>query len=173
MARIGYRVWQFWRTLWGRPKAADLALVQKHLSAQLYSLFVQMSPAEQAHALRVFSAVLARGFNHPALLEAALLHDVGKSYYSLLPWERAWVVLGNAFLPEKMEAWGRGEPRGWRKVFVVAAQHAGWGALMVAEAGGGELTVRLVREHQTASPTGFTGEEAVLLDALQQADNQN
>jgi putative nucleotidyltransferase with HDIG domain len=173
LARIGYRAWQFWRTIWGRPKAADLSLARRQLSAQLYALFEQMPPAEQAHALRVFTAVKAAGFEDQALLEAALLHDVGKSRCRLFPWERAWVVLGNVFFPQKMAEWGQGEPLGWRKAFVVAVQHAEWGAQMLEDAGAGELTVRLVREHQTASPAGFSVEEAALLAALKQADNEN
>jgi putative nucleotidyltransferase with HDIG domain len=132
-----------------------------------------MSPAEQAHALRVFAALKMRGLDHPSLLEAALLHDVGKSLHPLYPWERAWVVLGNAFFPHRVEAWGQGEPKGWRKAFAVGAQHAEWGAQMLTRAGADDLTVRLVRQHQTASPAGFSAEEAALLDALIKADNQS
>jgi putative nucleotidyltransferase with HDIG domain len=146
---------------------------RQYLSPQLFQLFLKMSPAEQAHALRVLSVVRDRGFDDPALLAAALLHDVGKSRYSLFPWERAWIVLANVFFPEKTEAWGQGSPTGWRKAFVVAAQHAEWGAAMAAAHGASELAEKLIREHQTASPTGFSEEEAVLLTVLKQADNES
>jgi putative nucleotidyltransferase with HDIG domain len=166
-------VWQFWRVLWGKPDEHGLEIARQHLSPRLYQLFQQMSPAEQAHALRVLSAVRDRGYDDPALLIAALLHDVGKSRYPLHPWERAWIVLVDAFLPEKVDEWGQGSPSGWRKTFVVAAQHAEWGAEMAAVHGAAELAVKLIKEHQTASPTGFSAEEAVLLAVLKQADNEN
>lgn len=173
LARIRYRVWQFWRVLWGKPDSHGLETARGHLSLQLFQLFKKMSHAEQAHALRVLSAVRDRGYNDPALLTAALLHDVGKSRYSLFPWERAWIVLVNAFFPQKAEEWGQGSPAGRRKTFVVAAQHAEWGAEMAAAHGASELAVKLIREHQTASPTGFYAEEAVLLAVLKQADNES
>jgi putative nucleotidyltransferase with HDIG domain len=166
-------VWQFWRVLFGKPDEYGLETVQQHLAPQLFQLFQKMSPAEQAHGLRVLSAVRERGFHDPALLVAALLHDVGKSRYSLFPWERAWIVLANAFFPQKAEEWGQGSPTGWRKAFVVAAQHAEWGAEMAAVHGASELAEKLIREHQTASPSGFSEEGAVLLAVLKQADNES
>lgn len=83
------------------------------------------------------------------------------------------VVLANAFFPEKAYHWGQGSPSGWRKAFVVAARHAQWGAEMAAAEGASELTVKLIREHQTASPTGFSVEEAALLAILKRVDNEN
>lgn len=173
MARIHYRVWQFWRVLWGRPDEGGLKTARQLLSPQLFHLFEQMPPAEQAHALRVVLAIKESGFNHPALLTAALLHDVGKQRFPLYPWERVMVVLAKAFFPEKAHQWGQGNPSGWRKAFVVASRHAEWGAEMAAEKGASELTVKLIREHQTASPTGFSEEEAALLTRLMKADNEN
>jgi putative nucleotidyltransferase with HDIG domain len=173
MPRIGYRVWQFWRTLWDRPSISDLAAARKLLSPELFNLFQQMQLAEQAHALRVFSLVKAGGHHEQALLEAALLHDIGKSRFRLSAWERSWIVLGNALFPDRIKAWGNGQPVGWRRSFVVSERHPEWGAEMAAAAGAGELTVKLVREHQTASPDGFSTEEADLLAVLQQADNQS
>jgi putative nucleotidyltransferase with HDIG domain len=173
LARIRYRVWQFWRVVWGKPDEHGLTTASEHLSPKLFNLFQQMSPAEQAHALRVLSGVRERGYEDSALLTAALLHDVGKSRCPLYPWERAWIVLANPFFAEKSEEWGHGNPSGWKRAFVVAAQHAGWGAEMAAANGASEVAVKLIREHQTASPMGFSEEEADLLAVLKQADNEN
>lgn len=173
LARIRYRVWQFWRVLWERPEGSGLETARQHLSPQLFQLFEKMHPAEQAHALRVFFAIREQGYVDPDLMVAALLHDLGKSRLFLFPWERALIVLANAFLPEKAREWGRGSPSGWRKAFVVAAQHAAWGAQMAAAQGASELSIKLIREHQTASPAGFSAEEAVFWTVLKQADNAN
>lgn len=158
--------------MFARPAEVDLDAAEKLLSPNLFSLFLQLSPSEQAHALKVLANVQVRGFAEIALLEAALLHDIGKVRYPLRLWERVWIVLGKAFLPSSVESWGQSAPIGWRRPFVVAAHHAEWGAQITAEAGAGELTVKLVRAHQTASPPGFSEEEAVLLSVLQQADSE-
>jgi hypothetical protein len=173
MPRFRYRVWQFWQTLWARLTPVEISEVEKALSPSLFSLFLNMPLDEQAHALRVFQATKKSGITSPSLLSAALLHDVGKDRVPLLPWQRAMVVIGKALHPSKITEWGQGEPAGWRKPFVVAAHHPEWGAQMAAQAGADELTVRLIREHHTATPDGFSSGEAVLLALLQQADDQN
>jgi hypothetical protein len=132
-----------------------------------------MNGGEQTHALRVYRAVKMSGIDSAPLLTAALLHDVGKTRVPLSPWQRAIVVAAKVLTPQKISDWGQGEPIGWRKPFVVAAHHAEWGAQMAIEGGAEELTARLIREHQTASPNGLTSEEAELLSILQQADDRN
>lgn len=88
------------------------------------------------------------GHNEPALLTAALLHDIGKTRHPLPIVERVLVVLGNKFLPGRAASWGIGEPAGWRRAFVIKAQHAQWGAEMAAQAGSNPQVVELIRRHQ-------------------------
>jgi hypothetical protein len=139
-------------------------------------LFLRQPPVEQAHSLDVFIQLSEQGENSPDLLAAALLHDVGKSRFPLRPWERAAVVMGKAFFPAWVEKWGVSDPRGWKRPFVVAAQHARWGAEMADAAGASALTVSLIRRHQDLTGGDrrhdVSGDE-ILLQKLQMIDNES
>lgn len=135
-------------------------------------LFLRQQPSEQHHSLRIYERLLAQDERAPELLTAALLHDVGKSRVPLRPWERAVVVLVNAVAPELGRRWGEGEPHGWRRPFVTAAQHPVWGAELACQAGAAPLTVSLIRRHQDAPRSGGPlGSEDRLLRALQSLDD--
>lgn len=113
--------------------------------------------------------------NHD-LWVAALLHDVGKIRYPLNLWERIEVVLFNSMMPGKAQDWGQAEPVGWRKPFVVALQHPGWGADLAERAGATPMTVALIRRHQekTGVDTGNPDNiENQLLKQLQIYDNES
>lgn len=168
-----YRAGQFFQALAARPRSQDRALAQAHLPPTLRPLFEAMSPADQAHGLRVLRALLRQGEDHPDLLAAALLHDVGKSRVPLRLWERVVVVLAEALLPGASARWGHGRPQGWRRPFVVAQQHPRWGAEMLAAAGASALLQELVRRHQERLDRPPTGPTEVLLNKLQQADSRN
>jgi hypothetical protein len=144
------------------------------LTPPLLALFQRLAPSEQAHALGVLRMIQAGGPAQPALLQAALLHDIGKCLHPLQPWERALIVLARALLPGRARAWGcSGPARGWRRPFVVAEQHPGWGAELVARAGGEPLLVALVGRHQQALDGAPASLEEALLRRLQQADDSN
>lgn len=155
LGRAAYRFRQFWLALLARPTAAQLAAAQVALSSAEFQLFYRMQPGEQFHSLHVMSQLQAQGHTQPELLAAALLHDVGKSCYPLSAWERALIVLAQAVAPQAAEKWGRAatEHPGWRKAFVVAQQHAAWGAEMAAQAGSNALTVALVLRHSAVRHT--------------------
>lgn len=144
--------------------------MKKVLSPALFELFGQMLPFEQAHAVRVFDRLTAKGFSNPDLLAAALLHDVGKVRYPLKPWERAAGVLAKKFFPDRVGQWGLGEPRGWKAGVVVAEQHARWGAEMAEAAGASDRVVRLIAHHQDQTAAQLSDQEKVLLTALQAED---
>ena len=57
-----------------------------------------------------------------------------RAAYPLRPWERAWIVIGQGYPAARVSEWGQAEPRGWKRPFVVAEQHADWGAEMAARA---------------------------------------
>lgn len=191
MRRARYRLGQFLRYGWPRPlTAAEQAEVRAVLSLPLATLFARMPPGEQAHGLRVLRRLRARGCREPALLQAALLHDVGKTRAPPRLWERALVVLARRLLPRRSLAWGQGRPRGWRRPFVVSDQHPAWAAELCAQAGAAPLAVELVRLH-AASPAALANLDLVpagagpleplpeaepfgeLLAALQSADDAN
>ncbi|MBX3082391.1 MAG: HD domain-containing protein [Anaerolineae bacterium] len=156
---------------WARP--VDDAPAVATLPPNLLTLFYQMSRREQQHALEVLATLRANGATHPALLQAGLLHDLGKLRAPFYVWERVMVVLTEAAVPELAHAWGAGEPRGWRRPFVIRRQHAAWSAELVAAAGGDPLTVELIRRHQDKLIGAPHTEADHLLLALQAADDAN
>ena len=169
-----YRLRQFWQNVAARPLTA---VAQSEVSAQLTpaetTLFQQFSSSDQWHSYRVMKTLQAANHIHPDLLTAALLHDVGKTRVPLSVWERSWVVVGQVIWPKKTAVWGQDAPLGWKRPFVVKAQHPAWGADMAAAAGSSELAVGLIRRHQDNVPETAVSEMDHLLRHLQWADNQN
>jgi len=175
MRRARYRLGQFAAHLLPRPlSAADAAEVERILGEPLAALFRCQTAGEQAHALRVMRAV-ANGeppAPPPELLQAALLHDVGKSVAPLSLPERSIVVLARRWAPQAAKRWGQGQPRGWRRPFVTAERHAEWGAILCQQAGAPALTVDLVRRHQAPLAVPATAVDEWLV-RLQAADDDN
>ncbi|MBK8934760.1 MAG: HD domain-containing protein [Chloroflexi bacterium] len=169
-----YRLRQFWQNVAARPLTA---VAQSEVSAQLTpaetTLFQHFSNSDQWHSYRVMKTLQAANHIHPDLLTAALLHDVGKTRVPLSVWERSWVVVGQVIWPKKTAVWGQDAPLGWKRPFVVKAQHPAWGADMAAAAGSSELAVGLIRRHQDTVPETAVSEMDHLLRHLQWADNQN
>ncbi len=128
-----------------------------------------MLPFEQAHAIRVMDGMSANGYDHPDVLTAALLHDVGKVKHPLRPWERALGVLAKRFLPEKFHRWSQGEAKGFNKGIVVAANHAAWGADLAGESGASERAVWLIRNHDT-DPAQIDERDRLVLSVFQAVD---
>ena len=143
------------------------------LSAPELALFDRFSLNDQWHSYRVMKMLQAAGHTQPALLVAALLHDVGKTKLSLSIWQRSLIVLVSLLLPRQTAVWGQGEAVGWKRPFVVKAQHPAWSAEMAAAAGSLSQAVALMRRHQDPIAPHDTSEEAALLRLLQWADDQN
>jgi hypothetical protein len=181
VGRIGYRLRQFWSALYAQPSGGDLEEVSSLLTTAQMALFRQMHRSEQAHSIQVMRAVSQASQGIPDeprrdLLGAALLHDVGKSRYPVRLWERVIIVLSKAFLPGQARLWGEsaaeGGASGWRRPFVVARQHAAWGAQMAQEAGVSPLAAVLIRRHQDLPPNPGGDLEDRLLGLLQAADRE-
>jgi hypothetical protein len=174
--RLCYRARQFWQALRSRPSPGAIAKAEAVLSPSLMALFTGMQPSEQVHALKVLEALQAQGETEPDLLTAALLHDAGKQRCPLLLWERVAIVLVQAASPALSTCWGE-QPvydcTGWRKPFIVAAQHAEWGAEMAHQAGISPLAAALIRRHQLPVPAGSMRREDILLRKLQAVDDNS
>lgn len=132
-----------------------------------------MKPSEQWHASLVVQRLKEAGQDHPALLTAALLHEVGKILYPLSPLERAIIVLGKKFFPRLASRWGKGTRRDFRRPFIVAERHGEWGADLAARVGASTMIVNLIRHHQDAPLEKPRSLEDRLLRALQGADDSN
>jgi len=177
--RVLYRVRQFWRTLIANAGSPELEPPTELLNPAQAALFDQLQSGEKAHALTMARRLMEQGELQADLLVAALLHDVGKLHHHLHPLERAMVVLVKAVMPEHACRWGNsslnelnGIPR-WRKAFVVAQQHAAWGAELAHQAGVSPLTETLIRLHH--HPLALNGDtaETSLLRKLWLVDNES
>jgi hypothetical protein len=168
-----YRARQLWYAYRAAPSQQDLVEVRAILNPGEMRLFEGMQLSEQAHSLAVIRRLQAQDPLSQDLLVAALLHDVGKSLYPLSVWERVLIVLVGALSPGLLARWGAGEPRGWRRVFVVACQHPQWGAEMAASQGASPLAVELIRQHQNYLPADGVLSTDTLLGKLQAADGNS
>ena len=73
-----YRARQFSNAFRAGLTAADEELVRRFLKVEQQRLFYAMRPLAQRHHLDVGADLLANGWDRPDLVQAALLHDVGK-----------------------------------------------------------------------------------------------
>lgn len=202
-----YRVFQFFAALkaslptWAGGVRDDLAAPDRALVASILPtsaqqrLFDRMLPNDQRHAIAVVRTLQQAGHHDPALMQAALLHDVAKSIGQPIIY-RVLIVLGEAFWPSalawlstprgwaSLQAWGDRssfspypapfhQVSWWRRPFVVHAQHPAIGAAWAQEAACEPLAVRLIARHQDELPTEPSREADKLLAVLQWADDLN
>jgi hypothetical protein len=125
-----------------------------------------MVRGDQRHGLDVFHALRAAGHKDRTLLEAALLHDVGKSGVRLTILHRVAIVLLDAAAPALLERLAD-QGKGWRAPFAAHVQHARIGAELALSAGCTPDTVALIRDHHTPAHNDER------LAALQRADREN
>ncbi len=186
--RWRYRLWQWGQLLRRRPLSREARIeVAAVLSEAEMALFNRFGASDQWHSYRVFCMLRESDPTNPALLKAALLHDVGKTLLPLTIWERALIVLLGRLLPERTRAWGSKEINSyqlsignyqlsiewWRRPFVVKEQHPAWGAAMAEAAGSEPLVVTLIGRHQDELPEVPETAEDQLLARLQWADDLN
>ena len=171
---VPYRFAQFWWAITARalPEPAQHK-VESILSTSEWELFQRFSPGDQRHGYQVYRTLCAAGHVQTDLLVAGILHDIGKTRVHLSVWDRILVVIGEALFPQEVSGWGKEIARGWKRPFVVRAQHAEWGAEMAEAAGSSAIVVDLIRHHQDSLPTNQIGVGDELLHLLQWADNQN
>lgn len=170
---VTYRLSQLWHNVTAQPLSLpDLREIANDLSLGEIALFRQMSNSDQQHAFRVYRLLRASGQTDGDLLASALLHDVGKVRVNLSAWDRSIAVLGETFVPDRVNHWGQGDHSGWKRAFVVREQHAAWGAALAENAGSRPAVVDLILRHQDPLPVnGSEKDERLML--LQWADDQN
>jgi hypothetical protein len=150
------RAGQFFRALGARYQPPDAGAARAVLSAPLYDLFRQMPPEDQRHGFAVLALLRQRGHTDGALLQAGLLHDVGKAEGGVGLHHRVARVLLRRSLPPVWR-WLAGNPTGWRRPYWVVANHPERGALWIDARGGDPALVALVRWHERNPPAEWAG----------------
>jgi hypothetical protein len=172
ISRLTYRARQFWNALLSPAKRVPSEVLLPHLKSAQIILFRRMQPSEQVHSYQIFQRLQTAGQVTPDLLAAALLHDVGKIQVPLSIFDRIVIVLGKRLFRRAALRWAEGTPHGWRRPFVVAEQHAGWGADLASQAGATALTVELISHHHDRPIRDLDPQTEELLAALQAADDE-
>ena len=168
-----YRVRQFALALGASISLEKTDILKEYLEGPQLGLFYTMPSMDQHHCLAVFRTLREAGETDVSLLQAALLHDVGKAMGPVRIWHRVIAVLVNALAPQ---LWKRvdGEPGALRYPFYVHRQHATLGAEMARQADCSPQVVWLIAHHEDHPGEIQAGEkESKLLAALQAADEVN
>lgn len=170
---VRYRVRQFALALGASLTRETVDGLEQYLTPPQIDLFCSMSPIDQHHCLSVFRALQRVGESDAPLLQAALLHDVGKAEGRLQIWHRVIAVLAKAIAPALWERIG-GQPGTWWYPLYVHKEHAGLGAEMARKAGCSAEVVWLIAHHegQPAEPQTQKTQNRMLA-ALQAADRIN
>jgi hypothetical protein len=180
--RAAYRAGQFRRRLFPRVSSTERAAAAAVLAPAALALFDALSPGDQCHALCVLRLLRAAGPAEDALERAALLHDCGKAGGGLTLAVRVAVVLlgalppGRRWLARLAESTDHGlaspiPVHGLRRAFYVHGHHAAIGAERCSAAGVDDLTVALVRHHDTPPAQAPEALRSLLL-RLQAADDR-
>ncbi len=168
-----YRVRQFFRALNARVQPDEQAVLDAFLTPAQQALFRQMPRADQRHCLDIVHALRAQGHTHPALFQAALLHDVAKAEGVRL-WHRVAIVLLKALAPGLLMRIAQDRPESWRYAFYVHLRHPERSAALAQSTGCDPLSVELIRRHQEPQrPEMALTPEGALLEALQKADGMS
>ncbi len=171
---MGHRLRQGLRALFAFARPVDDDLAARFLSPDQVRLFRRMRRSEQLHSLNVLRCVLAQGETPPALAVAALLHDVGKSYYPLRLWQKTAAVLVRAFLPALFVRLSTDDPRTfWARPFAVYVLHPAWSAELLAQTGADEAAIWLAAHHQDDVAQWRNHQLYPLLQRLRAADDTN
>ncbi|KLU62139.1 HD domain protein [Peptococcaceae bacterium CEB3] len=156
---IFYRSGQFINVLWARFGREDLTRARRFLNAPAYALFLRQAPTERRHSLKVAALIENRG---PALsaddrrnvLQAALLHDCGKSLFPLRLWQRVLVVCWQKS-PQAVQTRLIRGPKFVSSPLRSAQRHPVWGSRLAHQAGLNDDVCRLIAEHhQPQTPLG-------------------
>jgi hypothetical protein len=165
------RVKQFWRACRATVEPREMNGLSEYLDPAQRALFARMAVSDQRHCLDLFYSLRGRMGADGPLLQAALLHDAGKSAAPIHLWHRvAYVLLGKFSQRARAKLCARGDRR-WRVPFFVLAHHTDVGADLALKAGCSGEVVALIRSHQRpVNPVMPLPEQSRML-ALQAADD--
>jgi hypothetical protein len=184
--RAWHRVRQFFRATFARVRPAEIAELQSILTPEQMALFQRMDRIDQRHSLNVMNTLRRAGHHDRDLMQAALLHDAGKSVpvdgtsmaasskspaaccpsQRLTVWHRTAVVLMQNNTPSWL-AYLAADGRGWKRPFSIHVRHAAASAELAKQAGCMPGVVAAIRSHHEPDSSD---QRAAL---LQWADEQN
>ncbi|TMC60250.1 MAG: HDIG domain-containing protein [Chloroflexi bacterium] len=172
MSTYLHRIRQFSRALGASVDPRELLELAEYLDAAQRDLFRRMSTGDQRHSLNLFYRLRAQGETDDALLQAALLHDVGKSLVCIRTWQRVAHVLLGRVAPRRWEHFCLSPKRDWRYAFHVLAHHTELGAELARAAACNDEVIALIRNHQRppSAPLSLPAPAQRKLRALQAAD---
>ncbi len=157
--------------------AHDQALATAILTPAQLAAFSLMTPTDQRHAVRVTRALLNEGLQHPDLLVAALLHDLGKvdpaGQGRVRVPHRVTKVLLARYVP-RLWAWLSTQERpGVLHGYYLLQHHPQLGAVWAARLGASAATCFLIAVHQEDEGLGtLDAATAQHLLALRAADER-
>ncbi|NDJ59501.1 MAG: HD domain-containing protein [Chloroflexi bacterium] len=162
------------RALIAFAQPVDHELAAAYLTPALFARFRLMRRSEKLHSLNVLRAILAEGPAPHDLEVAALLHDVGKTRYPLVLWQRMAPVIVGVIAPGLVQRWSCRDPRRWWwRPYVVYVHHPAWSAELIAAAGANPDAIWLVEHHQDDARRWRDHRLYPLLVRLQHADDLN
>ena len=147
------------------PSIDDALRVLLASDAQ-WRLLERLTPFDRAHHLCVYSILVDAGHDHPDLLRASLLHDVGKADNRgrANALHRSVYVLLRRYLPALLP-WIAREGMPLMHGLYLTDRHASIGAAMARAAGASERSCELIARHGERSES-----TDALLNALIAAD---
>jgi len=158
-----YRLKQFGRAFRAKPSDNALRWARSKLTAEHWDLFVTMSPRDQWHSIQTLRLLRGSRRNDPDVVQAALLHDVGKGRIFMRD-RVSYVLLSR--VPWLLKRLSSENGPGWRNALHRSRRHPDIGARLAHEAGASPRAVQLIRRHHRPP----RGDEAAL--ALAAADDQ-
>jgi len=145
LAPLRRRARRFVLALRARVEPGEVEALSAYLTPAQVRLFSTMQSADQRHSLEVFGRLLREGHRDPDLLQAALLHDVGKARARLRVWHRVLVDLGQTFWPSAPRWLAAHGPAALRWPLEVGLRHPELGAEDARSAGCSDRAVALIR----------------------------
>lgn len=172
---IVHRIEQGLRALFAFAQTVEYSLAEPYLNEKEMALFRRLAKNEQLHSLNVLRSVLAQESTTPQeLAAAALLHDVGKSVWTMQVWQKSISVLVKTFLPKLDAKLSREEGLNrWTAPFVVRHHHPKWSGELLSEIGSAPSVIWLATHHADNVEAFRDSPYYAWLLRLQKADTEN
>jgi len=161
-----YRVKQFYWSLASKINDKDIDILNMYLDNYELQLFNKLPIYEQKHCINVAMDVKLtcdqRGLKSKELTKVALLHDIGKTYKTMNPVEKAIMVIMNKITKGKIKEFKK------IKNINVYYNHGEMGYNILKKRGYKYRFLFLVRNHHNDNIKGD-----VELDLLKECDDRN